>query len=163
MYIDVSLLFCIVWDIVFISVREYHRGLTEWTRYNYYATLINHEGSIYIYKTCRKRMLSQCQMSVENVNMMCLLTDAGIRNLIGIFEEGTVISRKQLFSLSGWGFGKQFSPSPIYKWERSNITQTRSSMTCKKFSLGKQVNIHQCTVNVSRGFIRVCWLYDKVK
>lgn len=126
MYIDVSLLFCIVCEIVFISVREYHRGLTEWTRYNYYATLINHEGSIYIYKTCRKRMLSQCQMSVENVNMMCLLTDAGIRNLIGIFEEGTVISRKQLFFLSGWVFGKQFNPPPIfpdekhffqYKWE----------------------------------------------
>lgn len=118
-------LYCL-WDIVFISVREYHRGLTEWTRYNYYATLINHEGSIYIYKTCRKRMLSQCQMSAENVNMMCLLTDAGIRNLIGIFEEGTVISRKQLFFLSGWVFGKQFNPPPIfpdekhffqYKWE----------------------------------------------
>lgn len=110
-------------------------------------------------------MLSQCQMSVENVCMMCLLTDAGIRNLIGLFEEGTVISRKQLFFLSGWVFGKQFNPPPIFPDEKlffntdeneSNITQTRSSMTCKKFSLGKQVNIHQCTVNVSRGFIRVC-------
>lgn len=88
-------------------------------------------------------MLSQCQMSAENVNMMCLLTDAGIRNLIGIFEEGTVISRKQLFFLSGWVFGKQFNPPPIFRTRNiffntneneSNITQTRSSMTRKKFS-----------------------------
>lgn len=87
-------------------------------------------------------MLSQCQMSVENVCMMCLLTDAGIRNLIGLFEEGTVISRKQLFFFSGWVFGKQFNPPPIFPDEKlffntdeneSNITQTRSSMICKKF------------------------------
>lgn len=63
-------------------------------------------------------MLSQCQMSAENVNMMCLLTDAGIRNLIGLFEEGTVISRKQLFFFSGWVFGKQFNPPPIFPDEK---------------------------------------------
>lgn len=70
-------------------------------------------------------MLSQCQMSVENVNMMCLLTDAGIRNLIGIFEEGTVISRKQLPFLSGWVFGKQFNPPCTHFSGRETFFQYR--------------------------------------
>lgn len=88
-------------------------------------------------------MLSQCQMSAENVNMMCLLTDAGIRNLIGIFEEGTVISRKQLFSSLDGFLVNNLIHHPFFRTRNiffntneneSNITQTRSSMTRKKFS-----------------------------
>lgn len=73
-------------------------------------------------------MLSQCQMSAENVNMMCLLTDAGIRNLIGIFEEGTVISRKQLFFFSGRVFSKHFNLSPVFPDEKLFSIQMRTKV-----------------------------------